>query len=36
VERKAQQVQKAHKEQLVVVELKAHKEQPVLQEHQVQ
>jgi hypothetical protein len=36
VEHKVQQEQKAHKEQLVVVELKAPKEQLALQEHQVQ
>jgi hypothetical protein len=36
VELKVQQEQKDHKEQLVEVELKALKEQQVLQEHQVQ
>jgi hypothetical protein len=36
VEHKVQQEQKAHKEQLVAVGLKALKEQQALQEHQVQ
>jgi hypothetical protein len=36
VEHKVQQEQKAHKEQLVEVELKALKGQQALQEHQVQ
>jgi hypothetical protein len=36
VEHKVQQEQKGHKDQQVVVVIKAHKEQQALQEHQVQ